>query len=243
MDRKKTTLQLLKKRGDKGVSTEELAKKFNYGNRNSASKLMWLLRADGHKIQYDKGKGVHILKENNKKIYHTEVRSKDMIETIKKDSENSDDIRIKSPAELAGMRPDTRKALAYNMLVSRGKEGATPEEIANVSDTKRDNVCYQIHALRRDIGCKIEMVSGRYILKNRNLPTYGSNAITVSDSDNILNKIGNKKLVMGIHKVRAEDQEAYLDLLRNIIYYTKCAESMLETTQLLDAVKKEVSPL
>lgn len=246
MQRKTLTLQLLKKRGEEGVSTEELAKKFGYNSRNSAGKLMWLLRRGGHKINYDKKNRIFVLV--NGKITNDVKKSLKKVNqkgSIKDDIDNIDDtdIVIKSPAELAGVPPNTKKGLIYNLLVSRGKEGATPEELSKCSGTKRKNVCYQIHAIRKSIGCKIEMVKDKYTLKSRNVSSYGSNTVTVSETDHILDKIGNKKLIMGIHKIRPEDHESYLDLLKNIIYYTKCAENMIETTELLNAVRKEISPL
>lgn len=254
MDKKTKTLQLFKKREGKGVTTLELARKFGYNNRNSASKLIWLLRQEGHEIDYDNKKGIFVLISNNK------TNSKKTSKPVITSSENNN---IKSPAELIGLNNDTKKGIVYNMLINRGKEGASVEELAVKAGLKKENVCYHIHVIRRDVGCKINMINGRYIIKNRNIPTnesnntspskestfytmsaaYKSKDITISDPDNILNKIGNKKLVMGIHSIRQEDLESYLDLLKNIIYYTKCAESMLETTQLLNEVRKEVSTI
>ena len=129
--------------------------------------------------------------------------------------------------------------IVLSIIKSNSKEGATAEMIAKGVPIKKHNVCGHIHTLRKD-GHKINMHNGRYFLKKENInaSSYSPKRERI-DNDSIFNSIADKKLIAGINKINPEDIETYLDLLKKIIYYTKCAESMIATTQLMDAVRKE----
>lgn len=233
--RTKETLTFLKRRGDKGVSTAELANKFGFERVGSASKLISQLRKDGHNIQHDPEKGVYILiKDISIKEFVEEI-AEDIIEknskTPKENSTTSD--------EALYFRISTKKEKILECLLRSGPNGATPIDLSKVSGVTIKNICFHIHALRKD-GYKIHLDGGRYIIRSsRNHPSYnkGMKSLQVPEFPvEVASLLGDKRILM-IEKIREEDLPTYIGLLKKIIYYTRCAIAMHDTTLFLENLK------
>lgn len=215
------TLEFLRERGNKGVSAEELGEKFGFKISGSSSKLINQLRDAGHNIISDRKLGVYILKEKNAKI-----------------SKESDTTTIDNSLFKALGKKDR----VLECLQRAGTEGASAEELAKHAGIEEKNIAYHIHALRNKDGKKIFLVEGKYCLKapkNNKSASYGKgleDLPEVTESTNFVSIIGNKRLSDGIDKVRPEDKAAYLDLLKKVVYYSKCALAMLEASEMINSI-------
>lgn len=78
------------------------------------------------------------------------------------------------------------------------------------------------------------MINGKYILNSRGVKTRKPTTGVPTDTNLVDNLISDKILFSGINKISPADRAAYVDLLKKIIYYKKCAQSMLETTSILE---------
>jgi biotin operon repressor len=225
-------LAMLKKQGEKGISTEEFGKKFGFQNPGSISKTIGQLRATGYDITYNKDNAVYVLK-NNKADTVESASVTPIEEEPKKDAS--------TPSTYA-----TKKELILEALLEAGKEGANVEYLAKMSGVNQKNVCFHVHSLRKIDGCKISMIEGRYILKNRPkkpsaLQQFPSDVVPPeiegrASIEELFSSISDRSLIAGINKINPEDRRSYLELLKKVIYYKKCALSMLETTNIINSI-------
>ena len=233
--RTKETLTFLKRRGDKGVSTAELANKFGFKIVGSASKLISQLRRDGHKIQYDSEKGVYILIKDISIEKPVDEIAADTVEELNKIPEDNGT----TSDEALYFKISTKKEKILECLLRSGPTGASPKELSKISGVVEKNICFHIHALRKD-GYKIRLDDGKYIIRaNRNHPSYdkGTKSLPISEFPvEIASLLGDKRILM-IEKIREEDLPTYIGLLKKIIYYTRCAIAMHDTTEFLENLK------
>lgn len=234
--RMKETLTFLKRRGDKGVSTAELAQKFGFERTGSASKLISQLRKEGHNIQHDPEKGVYILIKDTPVEPQVEEDTEDTLNEVDDSSKEANGV---TTDEALYFRISTKKEKILECLLRSGPAGATPNELSKISGVAQKNVTFHIHALRTD-GYKIRLNEGKYIIRaNRNHPSYdkGTKGLPVSEFPvEIASLLGDKRILM-IEKIREEDLPTYIGLLKKIIYYTRCAIAMHDTTEFLENLK------
>lgn len=233
--RTKETLTFLRKRGDKGVSTADLSHKFGFERVGSASKLISQLRRDGHKIQYDPEKGVYILIKDTP----IEPPVEEVPEEELNDTEGSTEGDGATTDEALFFKISTKKEKILESLLRSGPSGATPKELSKISGVNEKNICFHIHALRKD-GYKIRLNEGSYIIRaNRNHPSYDKGTKGLPNSEfpvEIASLLGDKRILM-LEKIREEDLPTYIGLLKKIIYYTRCAIAMHDTTEFLENLK------
>lgn len=233
--RTKETLTFLRRRGDKGVSTAELAKKFGFERVGSASKLISQLRKEGHNIQHDPEKGVYILIKDTpieKPVEETATETIEELNEVPEENGTTSD-------EALYFRISTKKEKILECLFRSGPSGATPKDLSRISGVMEKNVTFHIHSLRKD-GYKIRLDDGKYIIRaNRNHPSYdkGTKGLPVSEFPvEIASLLGDKRILL-IEKIREEDLPTYIGLLKKIIYYTRCAIAMHDTTEFLENLK------
>lgn len=232
-------LKCLRESGTKGITTEELSNKFGFKYQNSVSKIIRQLRERGHAIDYDKNTGIYVLiaeaevKTSDGGVAGNSVVDREIYEENPDDTEDNDDDAL---FHRRACKSD--KILEY--LTRAGKEGASSEDLSKYAGTKSNGIGYHIHVLRKK-GFKILLTEGRYFIKiSRKTPRYNIGTKELPPSTipvDILNLLGDKRLVNDIHKLRKEELPTYMDFLKKIIFYTKCALSMHETHDMLDTIK------
>lgn len=232
--RTEEALGYLRDSGAKGVSTEELSKKFGYKYTNSVSKVIRQLRAMGHAIDYDKYTGVYVL------IDEADVTGETSDSAVPEVfEENPADDPGKTEEESFFYRVACKRDKLLEYLTRAGKEGGSPADLSKYSGIKPKGICYHIYALRKK-GHSITNKGGRYFIRasNKN-PKYntGTKNLPVSDIPvDVLTLLGDKRLINNIHKLRREELPTYMDFLKKIIFYTKCALAMHETHDMLDTI-------
>lgn len=233
MTRQEEVLKLLKKRGSKGVSVADIAEKFGFARSGSSSKIISQLRQDGHNIDFDTEASVYIIRSEKE----TSPTDDGVINSVlsnnkasKEDAPHDDDLfhRVANKKD---------KILEY--LIRAGKDGGDPSELSKYSGVGSKNVCFHIHALRKD-GHNILTKEGRYIIrKNSRNPHYNIGTQDLPGSEipvDLIELLGDKRLVNDIHKLRREELPVYIDFLKKIIFYTKCALAMFETREMLETL-------
>lgn len=241
MTRQEEVLKLLKKRGSKGVSAAEIAEKFGFVRIGSSSKIIKQLRQIGHDIRFDTSASVYILtsEKSPSDDWDDSIGSK-VIEKSLRDSVSKENAEEDLPLDDDLFhRVANKKDKILEYLVRAGKVGGDPSELSKYSGVESKNVCFHIHALRKD-GHKIMTKEGRYFIrKNSRTPNYniGTQDLPVSEIPvDLIELLGNKKLVNDIHKLRREELPVYIDFLKKIIFYTKCALAMYETREMLETL-------
>lgn len=237
MTRQEEVLKLLKKRGQKGVSAVEIAEQFGFVHSGSSSKIIGQLRQAGHDIIHDNEASVYILR--------AETTSKDT-DFIEK-GHNPETEHFKEYVQEEDVPDDdnlfhklaSKKDKILEYLIRAGKAGGDPSELSKYSGVGSKNVCFHIHALRKE-GHKILTKEGRYFIrKNSRNPNYniGTQDLPLSEIPvGLMDLLGDKRLVNDIHKLRREELPVYIDFLRKIIFYTKCALAMYETREMLETL-------
>lgn len=103
-----------------------------------------------------------------------------------------------------------------------------------------NNICFQIHALRKE-GYKIVLENSRYIIKKgqghplygKNLPAGATSAVDESHAQ-LASALNDSRLLNGIKKIHEGDRATYLELLRKVVFYRRSALNMLETTEMFN---------
>jgi biotin operon repressor len=229
-------LKFLRKIGEKGVSSQDIADKCGFARAGSASKVISRLRAQGHDIEHDMKNHIYTLREKPAKVIpedtgeveHTSSEVPLVIETTKNETDDAVFFKV------SGKRDKIRE-----YLLRAGAKGATPKELSKCSGVKTTNVCSHIHSLRKE-GDKIALHDGRYIIRaNRKNPIYDKGTESLPNSDipvEVAELLGDKRLIGSINKVAPADLPVYLEHLRKVIYYTKCALAVIETSALLETL-------
>lgn len=232
-------LSIMRKRGEKGISSEEIAKELGYTHVTSSSKIISQLRAAGHRVLFNKDSKSYTLvekKESKKEVPAVEVSN----------TQGSASSSI-NPDEAKFFKISSKKDKILQYLIRCGKKGADCEELGKISDVSVKNVCFHIHALRRKDMHKITFKNGRYYIKGfdknplynkgtKDLPVASSKAPGIGSIPDLEKVIGDKRLIRDISKIRPEDLPTYMDYLKKILYYTKCALAMFDTYELLDTL-------
>jgi hypothetical protein len=112
-------------------------------------------------------------------------------------------------------------------------------ELSKCSGVSIKNICFHIHDLRNN-GVKIKLNEGRYCIQaGSKHPLYnkGTKELPlINETADIELILGDKRLLKGINKIQPADLPTYMDLLKKIIYYTRCALAMHETTSMLESL-------
>ena len=245
MDRKDSLIASLRKKGEEGMSSKAIAKKFGYSRTDSSSKMIFLLRRDGYNIEYNTERQVYVLIEkadeepSEETDEVTEVTSE---ETPEVDHTGEDTPEEEEDAQIIDTgRPGNKRTAVLSVLLKNGKEGATPKELAKRAKLRVANICYHIHALRKKDGLKIENIDGKYYLKSRKIrlngkavsPSSNGSAEPLTDEDQLIELINDKELVRGLKIIQPEDLPYYLDLIKKVIYHRQAALSLVKTAELL----------
>jgi biotin operon repressor len=219
--RPEQTLDLLRKKGRKGVSSTELAKKFKFKLEGSSCKIIKQLREEGHDIHRDKVRGVYILIQ----------------EKVSEETGNS-----KKVVDVPHLKTYGKKDKVLECLLKAGTGGTSTEEIAEYAGIDYKNVCSHIHSLRHTNFQKIENKGGLYFLtvpQKSLTPNKGINLTPVNQDNNPIDldkAIGIKTLLKGADNISLEDLPGYMSLVKKVIYYGKCAAAMLETNNVLESL-------
>jgi biotin operon repressor len=232
-------LKLLRRRGEKGVSSQDIADKCGFSRIGSSSKVISQLRAIGHNIEYDKERSLYVL--NKKSDPAEEVIPEDAGEfqlTPDDDLPITEDTTV-DPTDAIFFKISGKKDKIREFLLRAGAKGASPRELSKCSGVMLKNICYHIHSLRKS-GEKITLKEGKYIIRaNRRNPLYDKGTGDLPDSDipvEVVELLGDKRLINSISKVHPEDLPVYMEHLRKVIYYTKCALAIIETNELLETL-------
>jgi len=230
--RTQETLDILRERGANGIKAEELSTKFGHVIPGSVSKLITLLRAKGHTIISDRAVGYVLTKEN---IITEAPRVKRPYNRKEKPAEDS-----------GGTVPEHKKYQILEVIRAAGAAGSNPSDLAKVAAIKERSVCYHIHILRKE-GHSILFKGGMYVLKGskrvrppESSPVSANVQNDAVDLKDIADTIGNKRLIQGINKIKNADKPAYVDLLRKIFYYTRCATAMLDTNVYFETLTEDI---
>ncbi len=235
--RTEEALNLLRENGAKGVSTEVFSKKFGYKFQNSVSKVIRQLRALGHAIDYNKDTGIYVLIDEATPTDETTKGSVPVDGEIYEESPESgtDDTKEES----FSFRIASKRDKVLEFMTRAGKEGASIADLSKYSGIKTGGIAYHIHALRK-MGHNITNRNGRYFVRaNNKNPKYntGTKNLPISDIPvDVLTLLGDKRLINNIPKLRKEELPTYMDFLKKIIFYTKCALAMHETRDMLDTI-------
>ena len=238
------TLKYLRKRGADGVSTEELGEKFGFKHSGSASKIINQLRANGHTIEHDRERGVYVLTKEAPDTENSDAVDAELEEIVDGAVDASNDTeedpgKNDASDDAIFYKASSKKDKILQYLIKAGKRGGNPAEISKYSGVGSKNVCFHIHALRKE-GHKITTKEGRYFVRaNHRNPQYNSGTQDLPVSEipvTLLELLGDKRLVTDIHKLRREELPTYVDFLKKIIFYTKCALAMYETREMLETL-------
>lgn len=233
-------LRYLRESGAKGVSTEEFSKIFGFKYQNSVSKVIRQLRALGHAIEYNKDTGVYVLiEEAEVKTSDGGVADNSVLGDREIYEENPEGNTDNANDESFSFRVACKRDKVLEFLTRAGKMGASLADLSKYSGIKTGGIGYHIHALRK-MGHNISNKSGRYFVRaNNKNPKYntGTKNLPISDIPvDVLALLGDKRLINNIPKLRKEELPTYMDFLKKIIFYTKCALAMHETRDMLDTI-------
>jgi predicted transcriptional regulator len=218
MNREDVLLDMLKKRGEQGVYTNEIADKFKI-KKSSATKLTWLLRKKGYIVEFN-GK-CYVLKgspsQGNKNSHH---------------------IRNVSGGKRAKMD------IILQLIKDAGKDGVKVKDLAVKAGVKQNNICFHIFSLRHRHKEKISFRKGRYYTTGsaasaREHVQEHQRKIPVSDC-NGKSFVKEMALIMGdddlldkIKNLSPEDTTLFLINMKQAVHAKKVCSSILETS--LDA--------
>lgn len=237
---KEVVLKLLKEQGEKGITTKQIANIFRFKKIGSTSKIIWYLKKDGFNINYDTEKKAYVLENSDKVI--KQMPTKNALQVITKndsqttsENEQQKDFSIYTPT--THKNDKSKKELVLQCLTAFEANGVSALEIAKHTGIMLKNICFHIYSLRRYNNYKILFKEGRYYLssKSDHIKNISKHLLApTEEAPNLFEALNDKRLVQGIEKINAEDRASYIDLLKKIIYYRKCALGMLDTTQLLE---------
>jgi biotin operon repressor len=239
--RTEEALKYLRESGAKGVSTEEFSKKFGFKYQNSVSKVIRQLRGMGHAIEYNKDTGVYVLIEEANLTDETTKGSVPVDGEIYEENPEGDTEGDTEDAkdESFAFRISCKRDKVLEFMTRAGKDGASLADLSKYSGIKSGGIAYHIHALRK-MGHNITNKNGRYFVRaNNKNPKYntGTKNLPISDIPvDVLALLGDKRLINNIPKLRKEELPTYMDFLKKIIFYTKCALAMHETRDMLDTI-------
>lgn len=229
-------LNILRDRGEEGISSKDLAKKFNYALIGSVCKPINQLRAAGHNIISDRATGVYRLCEKDTGIQSEEKSTQDNPES-QNESVGTDNSETPFDVKLPKKAGKRERVLEH--LIRSGDNGATPAELSKWSGVHVKNICFHIHDLRNS-GNKIKLNEGRYCIqassKHPRLNRGTKNLPVPNDIADIELILGDKRLLKGIKKIQPADLPTYMDLLKKIIYYTNCALAMHNTIDMIESL-------
>lgn len=224
MPRQEEILDLLKSRGEEGFSVKEIASSLGYKNRVSVNKAVWLVKKEGHDVYFDKSRKVYVL--NGSKAH----------------SPNRPDLT----AATKKRRNFVKESIKELLQESSSSGGCTPKELAQAAGIKEKNVCYHIFSLRHKDNMKIVLNKGKYILKSRSnnssvivrprtdVKSSTKEVNPINDNRSALEKeLNDKRLLNGLSVIQSEDMDSYLDLLKKMVFYRRCAIGLLETTEMI----------
>ena len=253
MEKKASLLSLLEKRAEKGITTKEIAKKFGYTKFGSASKIIYLLRRDGHKIDLDNETGCYVLVE--KKVSKEKATKPVTATTEEVSSEESGSEETGTEVtgseetdseQIEQKQPLTKKYLILKTLTENGSKGASVNDLENLHGIKKGTVCYHIHSLRNKDKMKIVNTNGRYYLKSKNvsIPEGKTSKVSFeseekSETEKLFDIIKDRELIDGIKKVDPEDIDSYLDLVKKAAYFKQCALNLVNTSRIISGIKSE----
>lgn len=234
------TLKLLRKRGGTGVSSEDIATKFGFKRKGSASKLINQLRAQGHYIKYNKKDGVYIL-YTRKHEQAPPSAPKVHLEDIVTDNEiPAEDNNTKASDDALFFRVAGKKDKVLELLLREAPKRVSGIVLAKYAGVMPKNISPHIYALRHTDGHKIISERGYYSIKgNKKNKNYGKGIDNLTPSHlsvEVASLLGDKRLISDIHKLNPGELPTYMDFLKKIIFFTKCALAMYETDSMLETI-------
>jgi biotin operon repressor len=238
MARRDQVLAFLKERGSGGVSSEEIASKLGLELAGSACKIINRLRKEGYEITHNQ-KIYTLISQPSKASPGTPPLNQIADIAVPPQTEAKADQKPDMLADTIKTKSKKNKVLEY--LLAQGTEGASASDITKHSGVAEQSICFQIHVLRKG-GNKIIHQDGKYFLKKVQDSIYGKALranVTSAANDpqaKLATALNDPKLLSGINKINPEDRTSYLDLLKKIIYYRRCALNMLETTEMLNNI-------
>jgi DNA-binding transcriptional ArsR family regulator len=243
MGRKEELLDILKKRGEQGISSKEIAKRFKYNNFGSGSKLIYQLRRLGHHIEHFPDRGVYVFHDNSTKKIKKEINTEIVEEAPEQTPEtvvSEEDSTPKKEKNFVG----TKKDYILQLLIEKDKEGASAHELASLTGIKIGTISYHIHSLRKREKLKIVNINGRYILKSKKVPFSDNFSSLKAPSENpeldkLLDILNDRELINGFKSISPEDMESYLNLIKNVAYYRQCALNLVNTSKIISGFKME----
>lgn len=218
-------LSKLKKRGQKGLRAEEIAKLFKFERSGSSNKIINILRKEGNIIEQDYRGGPYIYRG-------TEAN---------KGTENEEIIEEEETTIAEEKKGGNKRDSISDIMKQNIKFGITADEIAEQCDISPKTVSYHIHGLRHKDGYTINLINGRYFINTKRsyIKSSSKNQDNIEPSNPSVTleiELNDKELYQGIQMIRPCDINNYMDLLYKIIYYKGCAKSMINTNKVMKEV-------
>ena len=148
-----------------------------------------------------------------------------------------------------------KQEIVIDFLMSRGKDGATIQEIAAATGSTVSASYSLIRNAKRFF--KIKSIKPKYYYKGTNEKSpephtsHASSAVTnISDKrsvvSNMINEVNNihfdsQKLTMELLDMAPEDQNDFLDLMKKHLFYGFSAQSLIRANKIINQIRKEVS--
>lgn len=226
VNRKNQLIAMLKKSGDKGLTSEQIANSFGWKNISSAGKLIKGVRESGINIKYEHGH----FKTNGSSSSHT-----------------MSPIQKTRPSTNGGM---TLRSKVLNAVMLAGARGITLPDISRESGSKETAVASHLNALRREgHKFKYSKKQGLYFYKGQNLrwstrkykrreaqvPTFSA------AQENVLDILGNKKLTAAARRLDPETlTQDFLPLIRQAYVAIRMAEAIADSGKYIEEIISKI---